>query len=197
MDYVQNLFKRYRMNSKKWLFCLAFGLLLSATSYQIYLLANIEIPQNSTIQRFNQSEEYEFETLSGIRFGKTDFPINERPILFMYFDPSCDDCHIMVEKIKKHYSEFENIYVYLITEAQAEQGNSFADRMNLSKYRNLRILLDKKQIMYRKFGLISTPSFVVFNPEFQEVKIIDGNFNFSIVVKYVREAIKESSRSNN
>jgi len=181
------------MTPKRALFILIFIALISAVVFQSVKLKNL--PTKAKIEIDNSEMPFfELETTNGLIFTKYDFPSN-KPVVFMYMDPSCKDCETFINKIKKYYTEFENVQLYMITEADVTQMATFWESNNLAMYSNIQALLDKNEIMFRKFQLFSTPSFVIYNSELERVKVLDENFNFSILIKYVREANKKKSKN--
>lgn len=175
---------------KKTLFISAFIILLLLIVSQLYRLASISTHEKAVSAQ--PVADFEFETMNGEQFTNYDLP-EGKPIVFMYLDPNCEDCENMVKKIVKYYAEFKSVRLYLITEASNEQLGAFWKKYELARFPNIIALFDRKEVMFRTFQLFSVPSFLVFDKHMNIVKVIDGKFNFSIVVKYTREARESKS----
>jgi hypothetical protein len=170
-----------------------FTLLISLVVYQLYQLGSLEIQKEIKSTSTGAVPSFELEQLDGLPYLNIDLPIDQRPIVFMYLDPTCKDCIEMVKKILFHYAEFKNVHLLMVTESDKLQVVSFIEEYKIDDHYDIKILLDKKEVMYRQFKLFSVPSFVVYDSNMELVKVIDDSFNFSIVVKYVREALKKTS----
>ena len=181
------------MQRKKFLIVISFSGLILAVLYQFSMLEKMGALENTTIR--DSIPAFEFTTVDGTPYTYVDLPLDEQPVIFMYMDPTCDDCEKMIIRIQKYFKEFEKTTFLMITEADTSQMRLFESKYSIKKYPNIILLQDRNQTMFRNFELVSVPSFVVYNAEKKLVKIIGGNFNLSIVVKYVREATKKKSPS--
>ena len=111
----------------------------------------------------------------------------------MYMDPTCEACIDMTNKIFKYYDEFAECQLIMITEADISQANKFSKEFDLTKKPNLSIVLDSGMLMYNHYGLVEYPSFIIYSSDKKHIKTIDEFVTFPLVVKYVREAIAQSS----
>lgn len=181
------------MRSKTILISCFIALIL-VVIYQLYQLGSLKVIRE--VKPTGGIPQFELEQLNGLPYSNIDLPANEKPIVFMFMDPTCHDCKEMVEKIITHYAEFKNVHFLMVTEADKSQVILFMKEFKISRDHDIQILLDKKEVMYRHFNLFSVPSFVIYDSNLKVVKVIDDKFNLSIVVKYVREAINKSSKKN-
>lgn len=192
MDLFADIFKYdFLAMRSKGVLLLCFSSLLLAVVYQLNQLGSLQL--KSAVLATESIPPFEFEMMNGLSFTNLDLPLDNKPIIFMYMDPTCHDCKEMVTKIEKYYTEFKNVHLYMITESDRSQVDIFWQNQGLSKYDNIQALLDKDQVMFKTFQLTSVPSFVIYDADFRLIKIIDDQFNFSIVVKYVRETNKKNS----
>lgn len=179
------------MEGKRGLISISFIALLCACFFQLQRLQRLKLVKEQVSNYdFTTIPSFEFSTLKGQSFTNFDLPDDGKAIIFMYLDPDCEECISMIKKINRYYSEFENTHLYLISETSDDKLEAFSSRFELVKHPNINLLLDNNQVCYKRFKLISTPSFIVCNSKQNVVKVIDEEFNFSIVIKYVREAIK-------
>jgi hypothetical protein len=95
----------------------------------------------------------------------------------------------MTNKIFKYYDEFVECQLIIITEAEISQAIKFSEEFELNNNPNISLVLDSKLFMYKHYGLVEYPSFIIYSSDKKHIRTIDEFITFPLVVKYVREAI--------
>jgi len=168
----------------------SFSAIVIAIAFQLLQLSKLDI-EKAELPLINRMPKFEFTNLQDQPFTNIDLPHNQ-PIVFMYLDPSCDECDQMVKKIIKHFDEFEKVNLIMVSEADKSLILSFSEKYALETYDNINVLIDHQELMYKEFNLIEYPSFVVYDANLNHLQTVDQYVTLSIVVKYVRKALKKT-----
>lgn len=63
----------------------------------------------------------------------------DKPVLFYYFSPSCDDCKIITSAIVGQISKLKRIQIVMITNESLKSVKAYSEKYNLSAYSNIKI----------------------------------------------------------
>lgn len=162
--------------------------------FQFIKFSFLEIETNIEIKD-NRHVLSKFYTQSGQPFNEEDIDIN-RPTLVMFFDPDCADCNNMMRKILKYYSEFDSLNLLLITEADISRLKQFIKKHEIKGLSNMTFLFDNNEVMYKDYGIVSVPSFVLYDSKLKLEKKIIEPFDFISLVFHVRKEINKKSQKN-
>lgn len=172
-----------------------FILLLTANSFVLINLNSIEVENESPVVITDKIPSFEFLTTDTLAFTNYELDAG-KPIVFMYMDPTCSDCDAMFQKMFRYYSEFDAVHLIMATEADVSQVIKFNKKYKIDTYSNIDVVLDKSAFMFKQYGLVEYPTFVIYDSEQNHIKTLDELVTFSVLVKYVREAVKKSSKQN-
>lgn len=178
----------------KILIAVSFLMVICFIYIQLASIPVDSIEKASKGQSFTDKDR--FLNLDGTPFNETHDLTVGLPRVYMYFDPSCSACVSMVKMILKNYIEFEMIDFVLVSESSMEELIIFSNSHSLGDYTNIIVVQDSMRKFANQFGLIETPSFVIYDSSMVLVKILDQYVTFSIVVRYVREAVNSSCQTS-
>lgn len=112
-----------------------------------------------------------YAQLPDFRIGRIDSTyfslkniIQEKPVLFMYFSPSCDNCEEMTKEIIRHIKELSHVQIVMITNESLNEIKEYYVRFNMQNYKNIIIGTEGYTGRFAaKFQFDSLPFLVFYN----------------------------------
>lgn len=155
--------------------------LLVAIVFQLNRLSNSATQKTQESVVDSNGDEFVFRDIEDQYFSEKNFH-KEQPKVMMLFDPTCDACEEMMERIQKHYIEFQDVHLILVTESDKEVTQKFITKFKLQDYENISVVFDRKNSLYEKFDLSEYPSFVVFDNDLNLIKVVDEYATLPILI---------------
>jgi thioredoxin-related protein len=114
------------------------------------------------------------------------------PVLFMYFSPSCDECHKMTSAILYHIEDLKNIQIVMITNESLIEVRKFVIRFRLDKYKNMIVGTEGYTNRFlKKFQVGKLPFLVFYDKKGKFIM----TYNDTIPVKnFVLDVLKSSNQ---
>lgn len=161
-------------------------LLISINLIEIYNLPKYKNPTDPTVIPY-----FRLETLNGMTFNNCDLPEDSKPLIFMIINPKCPDCKSILKSILKYCEEFEQVNLIIVAEGQLSDALELINEYGIQAHDYIQVLFDRTEQMTRNYNLIEVPSFVIYNDQLALITVLEGNFAFPVLIKYVRQALKK------
>ena len=128
---------------------------------------------------------FKFFKLDGSSFTNRDL-VKNKYLFFCFFDITCDHCRHAIEKINRHYSEFNNTAIYLITLDNPDGIKNFMSHygQNLPGKKNVTILQDVQNQFIMKFRPVKYPGMFLYSKNKKLILYDDDQEN---VVKFLKQ----------
>lgn len=85
------------------------------------------------------------------------------PVVTIYYDGSCDECHEEVKGIAARMEEMKDVRFYLITIEPLGEIKRFKDFLNLDRYPNIVVAKDTARFFPRFLNARTTPYMVLWD----------------------------------
>lgn len=138
-------------------------------------------------KRVAQLPKFEFLSINGQSF--TEQNLKNKSVWIIYFDSGCEYCKIEIEDIQKNNSQLSGIQIVLISTEDINTLKKFSERQNFSN--NITVVQDKTHQCFERFGMVSTPSSLLYN----NVGILIERFNGVVKAEKVLTLFKHSVKS--
>jgi protein-disulfide isomerase len=129
---------------------------------------------------------FEFFTINNEPFNNKSLT-PQLPTVVAYFNPGCDHCTEIAEKIISEKPDFSKVNFLMITSADRLDVSNFLTKYNALEKANVKILIDSKHNMNNSFGLTAVPSFLVYNANGSLLKKINGETSLNNILKIANE----------
>lgn len=129
-------------------------------------------------KKFNREnillDELKLFKRDGSKYDLTHIKNNKNTILII-FNKDCEICQVELKAIADDFKKFENSNVLLIS-SNSESTYQFLNKKpyNLLKRKNVQLLHDNENLLYKKMRIRSTPSILVFDRNHRIKNIYEG-----------------------
>lgn len=122
----------------------------------------------TTLSQSNKLPPFKMVTENGKVFTASQLPYN-KPILLIYFDPSCDHCQDLTNKLIVHEGSLKTTSIAMITYVSVAEVKKFVVQSKLQQYKNYFVGTEGNTFFLRDyFRLVKMPFVALYDK--------DGNF---------------------
>ena len=119
-----------------------------------------------TLKESKHLPAFKFYTLKdSLSFTPDSLPI-KRPILFIYFNTTCDHCQHETEELLKYITYFEKISIVLVSREDRKPIQNFAKKYELAK-NGITVLMDSEGKIHDYFDFAYIPMIRLYNKKRQ------------------------------
>ena len=158
-------------------------IVLSFLGYEIY--AKIVQKQKIAQQIKRMPEFYFYKPGTNNVFTEADLKPN-KATLIINFHPECEHCTYEAEIISKQASDFEQYQLLFISYADTQQIKTFANKHQLTGYRNITFLEDKDMVFDDISGKSGVPTSFIYDKNGKLVKQFLGEVKVEALLKYLK-----------
>lgn len=108
-----------------------------------------------------------------------------RPVMFIYFDPDCDDCQQQTAEMLANINKFKNIRLYFITVSDLDRMKVFYKYYHLSDYPDVILGQDFNFSLLKNYQLPTTPCVLIYNKHKALRAILKGYFPVKKIIEQV------------
>ncbi|MGX5690934.1 peroxiredoxin family protein [Arcticibacter tournemirensis] len=132
--------------------------------------------------------DFTFQTMEGRLFTQRDL-INNKKIIFIFFDVTCDHCQHEMQDIGRRYADFKNVVFYLVSMDTKPAILKFMSSYGrfLNGKPGVTILHDYKPEFVQKFGPDKFPAIFVYSEKRHLIKYLSGQKDVSEIVKATKK----------
>ncbi|MBS1747019.1 MAG: thioredoxin fold domain-containing protein [Bacteroidetes bacterium] len=99
-----------------------------------------------------------------------------KPVILVYFSPTCDHCKVFTEKMMKRVNDLKNDQLVMISYEDIKAVKAFDDKYKLSSHQNIKVGSEGYTFIVQKYYNIQHFPFVAeYDKTGQLKKIIKGN----------------------
>lgn len=126
-----------------------------------------------------------FTALDRSVFSNEDLD-SEKGTIIIRFDPDCELC----EKTGKVFSKFKKVHeksnILFVSSNTLEKIGEYSKRFNLDSIENITFLRAEDEVFLKQFGELGTPTYFIYSPKGELIKIIDDDIPVKILLRYVK-----------
>lgn len=93
-----------------------------------------------------------------------------KPVVIIYFSPTCGHCQITADEFSKKMSEMKDIYFVWVSYYPLPEIKDFAQKFNLQQFNNIIIGRDPNYTIPSYYRVKFTPFMAVYNKEHHLIK---------------------------
>ncbi len=128
-----------------------------------------------------------FKELDGGILNSLDID-NQKSIMIVLFNTTCDYCHDKMAKLIEYSSEFDHSLILFISSERIEEISKFRDQYKPEENLNIKFLHASFEQIQVSFPAKTIPAIWIYNRKKMLVKKIDDVVPMKIIVKYIRAA---------
>lgn len=138
-----------------------------------------------------QFPPFSITTINQSHFNDSDIPAGV-PVLYMFFSPTCPDCHQMTNYILAHLSELNNTQIVMMTEEPMENLRPFVVQLGLGGIPNIAIGKEDPPYMFvRRFHFSQLPFLVLFDAQGNQLLTYDSTTSAVDFIPAVVQVLRE------
>lgn len=100
--------------------------------------------------------------------------LKNKPAWLLYFDSSCEFCRMEIRDIVKNKERLADIQVIMISAEEMPVLQKFRKEQGFESLKNIHIVRDSSHQCYERFGLVSTPSSLLYDTQGALVERFNG-----------------------
>ena len=104
-----------------------------------------------------------------------------KPFIVFLYNPNCPYCRAETEDILKHFSEFKNTRIYLITSYPYNFIRQYAEFYHLNKYPNIILARDSTSQVLKYFNAPGVPYLAFYDGEKKLKGVLIGKNDISAI----------------
>lgn len=112
--------------------------------------------------------------------------LQNKPIIFVYFNSDCDYCQSEAKKIEDRIEDFKKIQLVFISFEEQEGIVAFAKEYNLYNKENVVFLEDKKGVFSQIFDVNSIPYIVIYDKDKNFLQKFKGATKIDAILKVLK-----------
>jgi cytochrome oxidase Cu insertion factor (SCO1/SenC/PrrC family) len=93
---------------------------------------------------------FDIQLVNGQHFKSSDLR-KDQPLMIIYFDPTCDHCHIFINDLLKKIGLFKDVQIVMITYVPLDQVKSYMTGSELSKQPGIKVGTEGTTFVVRYF----------------------------------------------
>ncbi len=107
------------------------------------------------------------------------------PVLFMFFGPDCDHCHMLTDSILANMSSFKHVQICMLSPTSLSSIRTFYNNMNLKAYKNILVGKDFEYFFPKYYKAYYVPFLAVYDRHKKLVRVFDGGGKMADIIKAV------------
>jgi thiol-disulfide isomerase/thioredoxin len=155
---------------------LASGLLVVVLGAIGYFGYNIYQESNERQEAIDQRQTLPaamLQTTGGGDFTLTEAP-KDRPVILMFFSPTCQYCQAETESIMAHETLTDTATVLMVSAADRSMLQAYAQQYGLNGDPNVKVLRDLGGQLFKEFGVKGVPRTFVYDANRSLVRDFEG-----------------------
>lgn len=144
------------------------------------LLAFFSIGYILSSNSIRQIPQFDYIEISTNKHFTSKHLKNRNKKVFIYFSPSCDDCHEVIDRIRKNKSKLGNAQILMVSKRPVESLVQYMIDNDIKNLNNTVILYDANNKFVQDFHLgsfVPLPTILIFNSE-NELIFKGSDMNF-------------------
>jgi cytochrome oxidase Cu insertion factor (SCO1/SenC/PrrC family) len=93
---------------------------------------------------------FDIQLADGQHFKSSDLR-KDQPVMLVYFDPTCDHCHVFIADLLKKISLFRDVQIVMVTYVPLDQVKSYMAGSELSKQPGIKVGTEGTTFVVRFF----------------------------------------------
>jgi hypothetical protein len=93
---------------------------------------------------------FDIQLVNGQHFKSTDLR-KDQPLMMIYFDPTCDHCHVFINELLRKINLFKDVQIVMITYVPPDQVKSYMAGSELSKQPGIKVGTEGTTFVVRYF----------------------------------------------
>lgn|SRR5574343_1400032 len=150
-------------------------------SSQLMAQDNNPAPQEPPYKRFPNVPPYELLGTDSTRYTKAD--LGKKPVLLMYFSPTCDHCIQQMADMNKYWKQLETYQIVLATYEPMEDLAQFIKRFGLDQHSNIIAGRDEKFMLPGFFAMRSLPYLALYDKKGALITTFEGTTKMEKVLE--------------
>lgn len=138
-------------------------------------------PQEPPFKRFPTIPPYELLGIDSVVHTKAE--LSKKPLLLMYFSPSCDHCIQQIGAMTSYWKELADYQIVLATYEPMEDLKAFITRFFLDKQPNLVSGRDTKFMLPVFFAMKSLPYMAIYDKKGALITTFEGTTKMEKVLE--------------
>lgn len=130
--------------------------------------------------------EFSFYTLENQLFSTKELK-PETSVIISYFHPECEHCQYEAKDMVKHQQDFKNTQILMISPADINEIQQFAEKCNLQQLQNLIILHDTAYVFEDTFGESAFPTLFIYSKQHQLIKKFSGEVKAVKIIEILNQ----------
>jgi len=125
--------------------------------------------------------ELSYYTLDAKLFTNNNLT-DDSGLILLYLNPDCEACHKELKQILDNMDYLKDIEILIISPNSREELAGFANQYELTKYSQIRLLHDPRDLFYRQFKLAGYPSLYIYNNKKELISEFNSYVDFSEIM---------------
>ncbi len=142
---------------------------------------NSTAPQEPPFKRFPTVPPYELLGTDSILHTKAN--LAKKPLLLMYFSPTCDHCIQQMADMNKYWKQLEDYQLVLATYEPMEDLAQFIKRFGLDQHTNIITGRDEKFMLPGFFAMRSLPYLALYDKKGNLITTFEGTTKMEKVLE--------------
>jgi len=138
--------------------------------------------------RVAQLPSFEFSDLNGGMYSHKQ--LRGKAAWLVYFDSGCEFCQMEIKDLQKNSTLLDDLEVVLISAEDSTTLQKFGQVYSFDKHENFHIVQDQTHQCYQRFGMVSTPSSLLYDAQGTLIQ----RFNGVIKVEKIHTLFKQQAR---
>jgi peroxiredoxin len=134
---------------------------------------------------------FRFVDLEGCAFTQQN--LRGKPTWLLYFDSGCEFCRMEISDIVKNKSHLSDVEVVLVSAEDKEVLQKFRKKHGFDALKNFHIVQDKTHECHERFGMVSTPSSLLYSAQGALIQRFNGVVKVEKVVSLFNISSQEPS----
>ncbi|HNP20496.1 MAG TPA: thioredoxin domain-containing protein [Panacibacter sp.] len=114
----------------------------------------------------------------------------EIPVIIIYFDPTCEHCHAFTGEMLKHYKEFGNTQIVMISYTPVAQVVKFEADFSLMNYPTIKVGTEGESFVVQRFYGVQKFPFIAL---YDKTGLITAYHRTPTTVDVVLKELKKQS----
>jgi peroxiredoxin len=137
------------------------------------LIVNQLFERENRMERISIWPGLEVETMEGEPVSTLEF-LSDDPILFTYFNTTCEYCRNEITDISKHSQLQKTVVVVLITDERRQQIERFRNELEIVENTAFIFLRDSKKKVKEFYGIKGVPATYLYNGDGELIQLFRG-----------------------
>jgi thioredoxin-like negative regulator of GroEL len=127
-----------------------------------------------TVKNFKSYPSYPLFGLDSLKMNSVSAREKGKPVVIVYFSPTCHHCQAFTEEITSHLKEFKGVRFLMVSAYPLQEIRTFASAYGLVKLPQFMLGWDPQFNMGAFFGLKELPGVFVYGKDGQLAAAFEG-----------------------